>query len=660
MDILKLPKSDLGNSHVLVITDVLTKYMRAYAMADQKAETVAKILVNEFFSWVGAPAAILSDQGVQFTSELMDAVCHIFQVKQQFTTTYHPQADGQCEKMNQLLIDILAKTSHVRGKDWDLLLPVICLGINTSCHAVTGYTPYELVFGKKPRIPSSAESSVGEIFYAFDPDHYIHQLKQNLQQASESARAAILKFQAYSQDYYKRKHNVKEYPFREGDRVWMYHDEAIKGEAHKFVKPFWGPYLVKEVAPPNALIRLINGPVEKQKTILTHMDKLSLVHPLIAQDFHWTGDLRTAHKIVPALEDYRTGEDAFVFGRRSTAKKYKKRASQALKRGEEAPSTLRITRSPRTQKNAKKPDSGTKQGKGLLNTVPELADSGTKQGEEGLLDTVPDSAEGEDTFPSISEKGTVPEDDAFPSQETLEKPFQAGNRDQAGRHLYKDLSDPELYKPAIFDRSDPNYPSHAMLTRSKRREREEKLQLPLGTLAAHFSKENTCPISEIRIVGNLDLCIVSILDPITMSNPLAPTRHYSTFGLGRSAATGAGGGGKGPPRGNPYRVRKELASEFEADRKSSTSAEGSEGADRQEKQRLGITIIDRHLGLALTLLPLIRNVRLMRKKLFQLSATDREMDRCPTETMIFQTGSRRVVRVSLKRQDQGLFPIVTE
>ncbi|MCP3666770.1 MAG: DDE-type integrase/transposase/recombinase, partial [Gammaproteobacteria bacterium] len=92
MDIVKLCRTREGNLFVLVSTDLFSKFVIASAMPDMTAESVAKVWLRDVLPF-GAPARVLTDQGCQFTSELMKVVCESLQVKQLFTTTYHPQCD---------------------------------------------------------------------------------------------------------------------------------------------------------------------------------------------------------------------------------------------------------------------------------------------------------------------------------------------------------------------------------------------------------------------------------------------------------------------------------------------------------------------------------------------------------------------------------------
>ncbi len=123
MDIVgPLPRSRSGNKYILVICDYATRYPEAIPLRAIDAETIAEELVK-FFSRVGIPEEILTDQGSNFTSKLLAEVYRLLHIKPICTSPYHPQTDGLVERFNQTLKAMLRKTAKEEGKDWDRLVP---------------------------------------------------------------------------------------------------------------------------------------------------------------------------------------------------------------------------------------------------------------------------------------------------------------------------------------------------------------------------------------------------------------------------------------------------------------------------------------------------------------------------------------------------------
>ena len=112
MDYLSLepPKDNIEN--VLVITDHLTRYALAYPSKTQTAQATARILWDNFICHYGFPEKFISDQGRNFESDLMKELCKIAGVKKLHTTPYHPQGNGQCERLNSTLCNMLGTLSE--------------------------------------------------------------------------------------------------------------------------------------------------------------------------------------------------------------------------------------------------------------------------------------------------------------------------------------------------------------------------------------------------------------------------------------------------------------------------------------------------------------------------------------------------------------------
>ena len=108
------------------------------AMTSQTAEECAKTFVTEFVCRLGAPQQLHSDQGRQFESALFQQVCKLLGTLKTRTTPLHPQSDGQTERCNRTLLDILAKLTRDQPAVWDEWLPYAMSSYRSSVHRVTG------------------------------------------------------------------------------------------------------------------------------------------------------------------------------------------------------------------------------------------------------------------------------------------------------------------------------------------------------------------------------------------------------------------------------------------------------------------------------------------------------------------------------------------
>ena len=120
---------------------------------DQTACTATETLRNGYFGLFGAPAYLVSDQGKAFTGHIITHLCELFGVQKLRTSPYHAQTNGQVEHMNQTIICMISKLEEDKKACWSEHLLEFLLAYNATCSAVTGYSPYYLLFGRRPRIP---------------------------------------------------------------------------------------------------------------------------------------------------------------------------------------------------------------------------------------------------------------------------------------------------------------------------------------------------------------------------------------------------------------------------------------------------------------------------------------------------------------------------
>ena len=159
MDILgPLPRSRSGNRFILVICDYATRYPEAFALRSIDAEHVVEALMT-FFSRVGVPQEILPDQGTNFTSQLLAELYRLLHVKAIRTSPYHPQTDGLVERFNRTLKSMLQKSVSEEGKDWDRLLPSVRFAYREVPQSSTGFSPFELLYGRSVRGPGGPWTS---------------------------------------------------------------------------------------------------------------------------------------------------------------------------------------------------------------------------------------------------------------------------------------------------------------------------------------------------------------------------------------------------------------------------------------------------------------------------------------------------------------------
>lgn len=147
-DILELPIISCGNRCVLVVQDYFSKYVKLYALPDQRSTTVAKSLFESYICEHGIPEMLHTD------SNLVKHLCQLLGIQKTRTSPNHPQCDDMIERFNRTLIDQLAKSLLQQPGEWDDCLNQVALAYNTSPHATTGLTPFFLAHGHEARVPA--------------------------------------------------------------------------------------------------------------------------------------------------------------------------------------------------------------------------------------------------------------------------------------------------------------------------------------------------------------------------------------------------------------------------------------------------------------------------------------------------------------------------
>ena len=166
--------------NVLVLQDHFSKYVIAYVVKDQTARTAAETLRNGYFRLFGVPAYLISDQGKAFTGHIITHLCDLYGVQKLKTSPYHAQTNGQVELINQMIIRMIGKLEEDKKACWSEHLPELLLAYNARRSAVTGYSPYYLLFGRRSRIP---------VDYLFPPLRDLpHQTKMEVSVAAMQKR----------------------------------------------------------------------------------------------------------------------------------------------------------------------------------------------------------------------------------------------------------------------------------------------------------------------------------------------------------------------------------------------------------------------------------------------------------------------------------------
>jgi transposase InsO family protein len=213
-------RSALGNIIVVVVDDTFTRFAWAYPVADEKVETITRVLLDGWVLRYGPPEKLLPNRGKVFTGKLLEHMCSLMGVKKVFTTSYHPQCDGFIERLNRTLCKDLAAFVSCE-EDWDLHLAMACFRYNTSMHEATGITPFKAMF-EVDAFEFDAEIGWKTML---DQQELDEPLEDRIKVLHDELYRKGIKARGTAAKQYNRA--LKEVQFKEGDRVLLFHPHPV-------------------------------------------------------------------------------------------------------------------------------------------------------------------------------------------------------------------------------------------------------------------------------------------------------------------------------------------------------------------------------------------------------------------------------------------------
>ena len=245
-----LPRSRSGNDAIVVFVCKLTKMVHYVATTTTvSAPKLASLFLDHVVRHHGVPETILSDRDPRFTAHFWRALWTQLGTKLAMSTAYHPQTDGQTERANRTLEEMLRAYVNFQHTDWDEHLSHLEIAYNNSKQASTGYTPFYLNSGQEIHLPIDEAIKPARVSVNPEAAGRIQRLHNDIQHARGHIAKAQQR-QAHHADQHRR-----DVSFKVGDKVLLSTDHLrminIKGTP-KFNANFIGPFAVKRVVGPNA------------------------------------------------------------------------------------------------------------------------------------------------------------------------------------------------------------------------------------------------------------------------------------------------------------------------------------------------------------------------------------------------------------------------
>jgi hypothetical protein len=253
--ITELPKTATGHDTLFVVVDRFSKMVHlAPCHSSLTASQAADLLIDLVFKLHGTPSSFISDRDKLWTSEFFARWCSKLQVHLNLSSAYHPQTDGQTERMNRLLQEVLRHYVAPAHDNWDQLLPLAEFAINRAVNASTGKSPFVVVYGYQPHAPldrfyqllttTTPVTKASVRTAANEADSKLRDHQAEFAKIAELLRRAQ---QAQKEQFDKRRRRAPDYAV--GDKVWVDCKilRIVTVGTPKFLQRWQGPYTITKV-----------------------------------------------------------------------------------------------------------------------------------------------------------------------------------------------------------------------------------------------------------------------------------------------------------------------------------------------------------------------------------------------------------------------------
>ncbi len=263
------PRTKRGKKYILTVVDAYTRYLTAIALPEKTATNVSRALIEEVFFKIGCGRSLISDLGTEFQNRILDDICRLLGVQKLRTTVHRPSANGRCERSHRTISTCLAKLVATNQMDWDEKLQLVAFAMNCAKSEATGYSPFELMFGRLPRMPVEMILDLPAESYPRDLDQYVEEFSERLRGAHQMVQQHTRTSFARMKRQYDAK--LKDADYAVGQYVLFFYPRRYRGRNPKLARPNIGPFrILQQLNSVNFIIAM----TPKSRRMIVHVDKL--------------------------------------------------------------------------------------------------------------------------------------------------------------------------------------------------------------------------------------------------------------------------------------------------------------------------------------------------------------------------------------------------
>jgi hypothetical protein len=291
--IMPLPRTTRNHDAICVFVDKFSKYaIFVPTRVTITAKGTAKLFLAHVFCFFGMPHSIVSDRDARFLSDFWLELFHLLDVRLCHSSAYHPQTDGQTERTNRTLLQMLRTCILESHSAWDELLPAMQFAYNNAVNESTGYSPFFLNYGYDPHVPLCLlnDSASRDISTLEAANGTCDTLRKALFNAKENLTKAVQRQKKYA-DQHRR-----DVMFTEDDYVLLSR-KAVRGSSNistdKFEARHYGPFkIIKVISPVTYKLDLRN---RMNVNPVFHISHLTLYKGIPTRIIYPNGDVEELH-----------------------------------------------------------------------------------------------------------------------------------------------------------------------------------------------------------------------------------------------------------------------------------------------------------------------------------------------------------------------------
>lgn len=242
-----ITKTNKGHQYILLCVDSYSRWPEAFPLKTMDSKEIAAKLYKEIFCRYGAPKILVSDRGQNFLSNLISALCEIFQITRHKTSSCHPQTNSACERQNSTIAQCLRTYCEQNPENWPNILPSVLMAMRKSpCMQSTEYAPFFLMFGDNMHLPFDTavmpQDNLGR-----DNKQYIKHFLENLKISEKIAHENEQHFQNRNKQRYDEHTRIPDFSI--GEKVLLKIHKVPKGKSKNLWDVSGGPFIISKKRP---------------------------------------------------------------------------------------------------------------------------------------------------------------------------------------------------------------------------------------------------------------------------------------------------------------------------------------------------------------------------------------------------------------------------